>query len=197
MANKRFYNDLRLLAKRANQAMKRLERLGVDSPAYRAAQAELEILGREPRGKDHGRRFSESGQATWVEYEYMKRVLNNFLSMKTRTQSGAREYWSNVWSGAEENAELKLKETGVTKKQWFDFWENMEQDKKSRLLGSDVYVRILRTYTYKNRELSDDQKMSAEQIAEAIKTASNVKEAYKAVGITYRDVKKVNSLGAL
>lgn len=196
MAYRRYYNDLRLLAKRANQAMVRLEHLGIDSPAYRAAQAELEVLGKERKG-DRGRRFNESGKATWVEYEYMKRVLTNFLSMKTRTQSGAKEYWANVWSGAEENAELKLKETGVTKDQWFNFWENMEQDKKARLLGSDVYVRILRTYTYKNKELSDDQKMSAEEIAEAIKNASNVKEAYKAVGITYRDVKKVNSLGAL
>lgn len=196
MAEKRYYKDLRALAKRANQAMVRLEGLEIKSPAYQAAQAELEVLGRERVGGKRGRRFSETGKATWSEYEYQKRILENFLGMETRTQKGAKKWVEDVWQGAEENAELKLKETGVTKEEWFDFWESMKS-KKERILGSEVYVRLLRTYTYKNRELSDDQKMSAGEIAQAIKEASNVKEAYKAVGITYKDVREVNSLGKL
>lgn len=191
-----YYNDLRLLQKRANQAMKRLEKIGVKSPAYNAVQAELEVLGRQKRG-DIGRRFPESGYATWNEYQMQKSVLEDFLNMKTRTQAGARQWVEDVWQGAAQNEVLQLEQSGITKEQWLDFWDNMPSRHKDRLLGSDVYVTILRTYTYKNRELSDDQKMSTEEIAEAIKNAKDVKSAYKAVGITYKDVKELRSLGAI
>lgn len=197
MANTRFYNDLRLLQKRANQAMVRLERLQITSPAYQAVQAELEVLGKRTT-ETRGRRFSETGKATYNEYQMQKKILEDFLNMKTRTQSGAKQWVDDVWSGAlESDKDLKLKETGVTREQWLDFWSNMPSNHKDRQFGSDVIVRMLRTYTYKNKELADDQKMSAQEIADEINKSSNVKEAYKALGITYRDVSKVNSLGKL
>ena len=196
MANIRYYKDLRALQKRANQAMVRLEKLQINSPAYQVVQANLEILGRQSGG-ERGRRFSETGKATYNEYEMQKKILEDFLSMKTRTQAGARQWVEDVWNGALDNDDLKLKESGVTKDQWLDFWSNMPANHKERQFGSEVIVKMLRTYTYKNKELSDDQKLSAAEIAAAINQSSNVKEAYKALGITYRDINKVNSLGAL
>lgn len=196
MAETRYYKDLRLLQKRANQAMVRLERLGIKSPAYQSVQADLEVLGRQRSG-DRGRRFDERGTATYNEYEHQKKILTDFLNMKTRTQTGAKQWVEDVWEGARENSDLKLEEAGVTKDMWLDFWDNMPSNHRDRILGSEVYVKILRTYTYKNRELSDDQKMSSEEIADAIKELTNVKDAYKKVGITYKDVRTVNSLGKL
>lgn len=196
MANIRYYKDLRALQKRANQAMVRLEKLKIKSPAYQSVQADLEVLGRQRSG-DRGRRFSETGKATYNEYEAQKKILTDFLNMKTRTQAGAKQWVEDVWEGARENSDLKLEEAGVTKDMWLDFWDNMPSNHRDRILGSEVYVKILRTYTYKNRELSDDQKMTSEEIANAIKELKSVKAAYKKVGITYKDVRTVNSLGKL
>lgn len=190
------YKDLRLLQKRANQAMKRLEDLKIDSPAYSVVQAQLEILGRRPK-RALGRRFEETGVATYNEYLHQKKILEDFLSMKTRTQKGAKQWIEDVWQGAKENPDLKIEESGITREQWLDFWKNMPANHKDRLFGSEVIVKMLRTYTYKNRELKDDQKLSAAEIADAINQATNVKAAYKALGITYKDVKKVSSLGEL
>ena len=194
MAYIRMYNDLRLLQKRANQAMVRLERLGINSPAYQAVQARLEVLGRESSGA-RGRRFSETGRATYNEYEMQKRILEDFLSMRTRTQSGAKKWVNDVWTSALNNPDLKLKESGVTKEEWLDFWSNMPSKHKDRMFGSEVIVKTLRTYVYKNRKLKDEQKMSMQDIADEIQGSQNVAEAHKKLGISYTDIKKVNSLG--
>lgn len=196
MANIRKYDDLRLLQKRANQAMKRLEQRGIESPAYKAVQAQLEVLGRRSSGTI-GRRFSESGKATYNEYQMQKKILEDFLAMKTRTQAGATKWVEDVWSGALANEDLKLKESGVTRDEWLEFWSNMPSNHKDRMFGSEVIVKMLRTYTYKNRELSDDQKLSAEDIAREINNARSVKEAHRALGITYKDIKEVSALGEL
>lgn len=197
MANVRFYNDLRLLQKRANQAMVRLERLGIQSPAYQAAQAKLEVLGKQTQG-NRGRRFSETGKATYNEYEYQKRILEDFLGMSTRTQQGAKQWVEDVWQGAlKSDKDLKLQEAGITRDEWLDFWANMPANHKDRAFGSEVIVKMLRTYTYKNQQMNDEQKLSMAEIAEAIQNASSVKSAYSSLGINYKDVKEVNSLGAL
>ena len=197
MANVRTYNDLRLLQKRANQAMVRLERLGIKSPAYQAAQAKLEILGKQTKG-DRGRRFSETGKATYNEYEMQKKILEEFLGMSTRTQSGAKKWVEDVWEGAlSSDKDLKLKEAGITRDEWLDFWSNMPSNHKDRAFGSEVIVKMLRTYSYKNKELKDENKLSMAEIADAIQSARYVKTAYSNLGITYKDVKEVNSLGSL
>ena len=197
MAYQRTYNDLRLLAKKANQAMVRLERLGIETPAYQAVQAKLEILGKQTKGT-RGRRFSETGKATYNEYEAQKKILTEFLNMKTRTQAGAKQWVENVWQGAlDSDKGLKLREAGITRDQWLEFWSNMPSNHKERFLGSEQIVKLMRTYLYKNRELADDQKMSIAEIADAIKKSESVTEAYKQLGLTYKDIKKVSSLGAL
>ena len=197
MAYQRTYNDLRLLQKQANQAMLRLKRLGINTPAYQAVQAKLEILGR-PVSKQGYRRFSETGKATYNEYEAQKKILQDFLSMKTRTQAGAKQWVENVWQGAlESDKDLKIREAGITRDEWLEFWANMPSDHKARFLGSEQIVKLLRTYVYKNRNLADDQKMSISEIADAIKKSKSVTEGYKQLGLNYKDIKKVSSLGAL
>lgn len=197
MANVRFYKDLRQLAKQANQRMVRLERLGINSPAYQAVQAQLEILGKQTKGQ-RGRRFSETGKATYNEYEMQKKILQDFINMKTSTEKGAKTWVKDVWEGAlRSDKDLKLKEAGITKEQWLDFWSNMPSRHQDRMFGSEVIVKMLRTYTYKNKELKDEDKLSMAEIADAIQASTNVKAAYKQLGITYKDVKAVSSLGAL
>lgn len=197
MANVRTYKDLRLLQKRANQAMLRLERLGINSPAYQAVQARLELLGQQTKGQ-RGRRFSETGRATYNEYEIQKKILTDFLNMKTRTQAGAKKWLENVWEGAlKSDKDWKLKEAGVTRDEWLEFWASMPGRHQDRIFGSEVIVKMLRTYSYKNKELKDDDKLSMQEIAEAIQNSRDVKSAYKSLGISYRDVNKVSSLGAL
>ena len=95
MANKRFYADLRSKAKRANQRMLRLEREGITSAAYQAAQAKLEVLGRQASG-DKGRRFSESGKATYNEMRLQSMILDEFLNAVTSTVSGTKQYYEDV-----------------------------------------------------------------------------------------------------
>ena len=46
MSAKKFSNELRKAAKRANQRMLELEKRGINSPAYIQAQSMLEMLGK-------------------------------------------------------------------------------------------------------------------------------------------------------
>lgn len=197
MANIRFYQDLRLLQKRANQAMVRLERLQINSPAYQAVQAQLEVLGKQTQGS-RGRRFSETGKATYNEYEMQKKILTEFLNMKTRTQAGAKQWVTDVWEGAlKSDKGLLIKEAGITRDQWLEFWSNMPSNHKDRMFGSEVIVKMLRTYVYKNRKLKDDQKMSMAEIVDAIQGSETVSEAHRKLGIGYKDIKKTSLLGEL
>lgn len=191
----RKFEDLRKLQKQANQRLVRLEQLGIKSPAYQAVQAELEILGKQKKG-DRGRRFAETGKATYNEYEMQMKILKDFLyNMSTSTTKGAKQWEEDVWTGAlESDKDLKLQETGITKDDWLDFWANMPSNKKDRLLGSELYVQLFRTYTYKNRRLQDNQKMSAEEIAEAIREQKDMKSAKDKLGLSTKDLREVDRL---
>ena len=117
----KFYADLRRKAKVANQRLVRLERADKKSPAYLAVQAKLEILGREA-GKTKGRRFSETGKATYNEYQALSKVLDEFIAQKTSTVKGYTDYVNEVWRGAlkSENIDVDLKKAGITKEQWLE-----------------------------------------------------------------------------
>ena len=97
--NKRFYSDLRLKEKAANERMRQLEKAGFNSPAYQAIQAKLEVLGKQTKG-NRGRRFSETGKGTYNEREMQKKILNEFLHQKTSSISGAKDYYDRVWETA-------------------------------------------------------------------------------------------------
>jgi len=183
--NVRFYNDLRLKEKAANERMRQLEKRGINSPAYQSVQAQLEILGKQTKG-NRGRRFSETGKATYNEAELLNKILDNFLyEQSTSTVKGAREYQKDVWESA--NANNKLSEAGISKDDWLHFWESMP-DKKDRMYGSSQIVAMVRAYSIKNNKLDDQDKMTVEEIADEIQNSKNLKSAYKALGLKYDEV---------
>ena len=185
MANTRYYKELRLKEKAANERMRQLEKAGIKSPAYLAAQAKLEVLGKTAKN-GRGRRFSESGKATYNEMEILNKILNEFLyEQETSTLKGARQYEEDVWNTANKNA--KLSDIGITRDDWLEFWETMP-DRKERLYGSSQLVAMMRAYTKKNGELDDQNKMSMQEIAEEIQASKNLKDAYKKLGITTSEV---------
>lgn len=191
--NKRQYKSLRLKQKAANERMRQLEKSDINSPAYQSVQGMLEILGKQRKG-NRGRRFSETGKATYAEMKMQMKILDNFLNADTSTLTGAREYYDDVWASA--NANNNLSEAGITRQQWFDFWENMP-DKKKRPFGSEQIVRIVQAYSMKNGSLEAEGKMSIEEIADYIKNADDVKSAYRSLGIKPKEYAKTSKLGSL
>ena len=184
MANVRLYKELRLKEKAANERMRQLEKAGINSPAYQAVQAKLEVLGKQTKG-NRGRRFSETGKATYNEMETLDKILNEFLyESKTSTLKGAREHQRDVWETANKNNQLAA--AGISRDDWLKFWESMP-DKKDRLYGSSQIVAMVRAYSMKNGKLEDDDKMTMQEIAEEIQASKNLKDAYKKIGITYKD----------
>lgn len=170
--NKRLYQDLRLKQKRANERMRQLEIAQIESPAYRAVQAKLEILGKQRKGA-RGRRFSETGRATYNEMEVQLKILNEFLGQETSTIRGAKDYYDRVWETA--NKGDKLTSAGITREQWFDFWDSMPDKKKDRMFYSQQ-VKIFKSFMRKNGQLVDEGKITVEQIADAIQDSKNLKE---------------------
>ena len=184
MAYVKFYNDLRLKEKAANERMRQLEKAGINSPAYQSIQARLEVLGKQTKGA-RGRRFSETGKATYNEMELMNKILDEFLNMDTSKLAGAKQYERDVWETANKNG--KLTQAGITRDEWLEFWQNMP-DKKNRLYGSSQLVAIMRAYKMKEGTLEDKDKMTMQEIADEINASKNLKAAYSAIGITYDEV---------
>ena len=185
MANKRFYKDLRLKQKAANERMRQLEKAGIKSPAYQAVQAKLEVLGKTTKGA-RGRRFSETGKATYNEMEILDKILNEFLyEHETSTIRGARQYEEDVWSAANKNN--KLAEAGISRDEWLNFWASMP-DKKERMYGSSQIVAMVRAYSIKNAQLEDEDKMTMQEIADEIQASKNLKSAYNQLGLTNSEV---------
>lgn len=202
MAEKRFYSDLRRKAKVANQRMRELEKRDINSPAYQSVQGKLEVLGKQKSG-NRGRRFSESGRATYNEAEAISKILDEFLyDQKTSTLTGAQDYYDEVWESA--NANNKLSDLNISRDEWFDFWENMPNKEKERVLPSEQIVSIVQAYNYKNRTLSAEDRYTPEEIADIIqnkhgKKNRTFKGAYTDLGLTYSDIKaaKAVKLGAM
>lgn len=182
---KYFYKDLRLKEKAANERMRQLEKQNIKSPAYQSVQAKLEILGRQTKGA-RGRRFSETGRATYNEMEQLNKILDEFLSQKTSTLRGAKEYYKDVWTEANKNN--KLASAGITKNDWFEFFENYGNKKKDRMFYS-ASVKMFKAYMRKNAQLKPENRLTPKQIAEAIQESKTMKEAYKdKLGLSLKEV---------
>ena len=194
MAQKRFYKDLRTLAKRANQRMVELEHRGMVTAAYNAVQGFLEMAGVKKR-KARGRRFSETGKATYNEYEVMKKYLERFLGAKTSTVTGTKKFYNDVWEGAERN--LGISKYGITKDEYMQIWESLPNKKQDRLYGSGTIIKMVSTALRKGRETRDTNAVSVSEIIGEIQASKNVKDAYKRLEINYKDMKKTASLGSI
>ena len=200
--NQRFYKELKLKEKAANERMRQLEKRDIKSPAYQSIQAQLEILGRTTKG-NRGRRFSETGKATYNEVQLLNKILDEFLSMETSTVKGAVKYQNDVWESANKNN--KLAEAGISRADWLSFWESMP-DRKDRLYGSSFNVAIVRAYqikqdkvdalrskdrkllTNEEKELVDMDRMTLAEVAEEISASKNLKDAYRRLGLSYKEV---------
>lgn len=192
----KFHADLRLLAKRANQAMVRLERLDINAPAYEYAQAVLEMLGKEAKG-NRGRRFSETGKATYNEYQMLKSRLEKFLNMETHSEKGAKQWVEKIWQGALKSDKINIKDSNISRSDWLEFWKQMPNRQRDRMLGSEVIVNLLRTASLKNERLKEENRLTPEEIARAIQDSTDVKSAYKSLGITSKEYFSVVNIGSL
>ena len=189
-----YYSDLRTLAKRANQRMRELEKRDAQSPAYQAVQAKLEMLGK--RATDSkGRRFSESGKATYNEYESLRSVLEEFLfKQKTSTVRGYNEYVESVWQGALSSNKIAtdIKAAGITKDQWFAMWSSIP-DKKHRTYDSEEYIQALAQYNQEH----ENENFDVSSLMKDFEAATDLKSAYAGLGLSMADIETAANLGVL
>ena len=194
--NTKFYADLKKKAKQANQRLVRLERDNKKSPAYLAVQAKLEILGRE-LGNKKGRRFSETGKATYNEYQAIIKILDEFISQKTSTVKGYNEYVDKVWMGANrsENIDVDLKKAGITKEQWFEIWRALP-DKRDRNFDSSEYIEALALYNIKGGKIKGEA-VSITDMIKDFEDSENLGSALKRLGVTEHDYEIAEEMGVL
>ena len=176
-------NELRLMQKKANERMRQLEIKGIKSPAYQAVQAKLELLGKQRKG-DRGRRFSETGKGTYNERQMQKRFLREFLEADTSTLKGAKDYYDRVWETAQKNN--KLADAGISRDQWFNFFENMPDKKRDRMFYSQQ-VKIFKAFMRKNGELVDEGKITIEDIADSIQESEKLNEVFSNLNELYEE----------
>ena len=108
----KFSTEVRRLAKRANQRMVELERHAINSPAYKAVQATLEMMGRRSKTA-FGRRFSETGKGTENELRQQKAALEKFLNQQTSTVRGYNKALDTMYKTADKK--YGLSDAGITK----------------------------------------------------------------------------------
>lgn len=195
MAYKRFYQEYKKLAKRANQRMRELEQSksvdGTKTPAYEAVQATLEMMGKRS-GRATGRRFSESGKASFNEMEMAMKAIKTFLGQKTSTVSGYKAYRNQIWDSA--NRDGRLTKAGISRDEYFEIFRNEKWKNLDKVLGSDVVIDIIRAKSNKDRKMKRSDKLTPDDILQKIGEASDQKSAMRALGLNWKDMKDVKSL---
>ena len=190
MAYRVFDNDLRLMAKKANERMRQLEKQGINSPAYQAVQARLEQLGRHT-DSTQGRRFSESGKGTRNEIMQQKKALSYFLNHQTSTLSGAKQYRKDVLESAQKY--YNYNEAGLSDSDWLGIWEDLD-DYKEIPYGSDQIIAIIESYTEKqndpNKKISSKYQKNISEVIDEILSAKNFQSALKKLKLTVKDIEK-------
>lgn len=189
-----YYSDLRTLAKRANQRMRELEKRDAQSPAYQAVQAKLEMLGKR-KADTKGRRFSESGKASYNEYESLKSVLEEFLyKQSTSTIRGYNDYIESVWQGALSSDKIStdIKAAGITKDQWFAMWASLP-DKRHRTFDSEEYIQALAQYS----STHENENFDVTKLMKEFEAATDIKSAYAGLGLSIADLENAANLGVL
>lgn len=197
-AGRLFSNELRKLAKAANQRMVELEKRGYNSPAYQAAQGRLASLGAKG-GRAAGFRFNESGyfrnKNEMAQYEA---ALKRFMSQETSKLRGYKVYRKKVLEGLQERYDYKS--AGMTDDDMMAFWENMPDDERDRMFGSDEAVIITMKY-FKDRKsgkISNENMLSMSEIVDRINSSKSVTEALEKLGINqdeYLKFKQESSSG--
>lgn len=185
MANRIFNSKIKKLAKRANERIRQLERKEPNSPALRTVQARLQLMGKRSN-ETIGRRFSETGKGTRNELKQLEKELNNFLEMETSTVSGYRKYRKNIFETA--NKRYNLKDNGINFDDYMKMWETLPDSEKDRMYGSETIINMVVAVTKKNGKVTDENDFTIEEIIERIQSSKSLSDAYKSIGITYKDV---------
>lgn len=187
-----FDNEIRLMAKRANQRLVELANRGIKTPAAEATTAYLATLGR--------RRFSETGKGTRNQLERQKKALERFLNYETSTVTGFKRYRKKVEEGLKKH--FNLDELGVSIDDILKVFEKLPQEKKDRLYGSDTYVEVVAAILRKRKRrkkdaVTDEAELSLEDIISRIDEAGSLKEALKGFGLSFKDLRKGKGINGL
>ena len=189
MSKVKFDNELRKMAKRANQRMVELEKRGIKSPAYLKIQSMLEMLGKRS-SSDRGRRFSETGKGTENELRQQRAILTSFFQNQTSTLSGYNKFLDNVYEGADRS--LGLKEAGITKEQYLELFEALPNDEADRMYYATFYIEILEAYQMKIDEgkIKPENALTITDIIREIEGRKDYRTALKTIGLTIEDINK-------
>ena len=183
-----FDAEYRRLAKQANQRMVRLEQAGYKSPAYKAVQAKLQTLGRTSKIAA-GRRFAESGKGTRNEIVAMKKALKDFLSAKTSTQKGYKDYRQSVLKGAQKK--LDYRGMGLTDDEFLQIFEDLPDKEEDRIYYAAVVVE---TVSAAKKKFKRTNTFDIDEIVKILQESKDYKTALKEIGIELSDISF--SLGA-
>lgn len=193
----KFSAEVRRLAKRANQRMVEMESHGFKSPAYKAVQARLEMMGRRSNTAT-GRRFSETGKGTENELRQQLAELQRFLGHETSTIKGYRKYRKDVYEGADKK--YKLKEAGITQEEFEELWDAVPDKEKDRFHYAMFYYQIVETYELKVKKgeikdkkgntITQENAMSITEIMRIVEGSKSLKSALQQIGITTKDMKE-------
>lgn len=181
--------EIRRLAKRANQRMVEMESRNMKSPAYKAVQSVLEMLGRRS-DKAGGRRFSETGKGTENELRQIRSELEKFLNQKTSTVSGYKKYRKEVYKGADK--EYKLKEAGITQEQFEELWNELPDKEQDRMYYAEYYIQIMETYEMKVKsgEIKKENALTITDMIRILEGSTSLKDALTQLGISAQDIRE-------
>ena len=179
--------EVRQLAKRANQRMVEMERHGLQSPAYKAAQASLEMMGRRS-DKAQGRRFSETGKGTENELRQQKAELEKFLGQKTSTVRGYKQYRKDVYKGAEK--EKKKKKAGISQEDFEYLWEELPDKEEDRKYYAAFYIEVMETYEMKVKsgQIKRENALNITDMIRILEGSENLQSALNEIGINMGDI---------
>ena len=184
------YNaKIKRLAKRANQRMVEMEKHGYKSPAYKAVQASLEMMGRRSN-KATGRRFSETGKGTENELRQQLAELQRFLGSKTSTVTGYKQYRKDVYEGADK--EYNLKGAGISQDDFEYLWEELPDKEQDRKYYAAFYIEVLEAYEMKVKsgEIKEENRLNITDMLRILEGSKDLKSALKEIGLKISDITK-------
>lgn len=185
----KFSAEVRRLAKRANQRMVELEHHAINSPAYKAVQATLEMMGRRSKTA-FGRRFSETGKGTENELRQQKAALERFLNQQTSTVRGYNKALNDMYKTADKK--YGLSDAGITKEDYMNLWESLPDKEKDRMYYATFYIQILQTYEMKREsgKIRPENELTLTDIIRELQGSTSLKAALKNIGLTVSDIRE-------
>lgn len=185
-----FSNELRKLAKAANQRMVELEKRGYNAPAYQSVQGRLASLGAK-KGRAAGFRFSESGRfKNKNEMAQYKAALERFMGQETSKLRGYKAYRKRVLKGLQDRYDYK--KYGMSDDDMMEFWESMPDNDRDRMYGSDEAVIITMKIfkDMKTGKLEKENVLSIKEIVDRINSSRSLSEALDKLGIDQEEYLK-------